>query len=127
MNSTRSFFVFPELYWSLNALILKIVYNQVINEISENASSRKLENQNWFSQPPGVNILPKEYVFCEGIVFEFWQYGAEFQVSPEKLEEYCPEKFQKYQNWIPYSSERLVQNQQMQINATPSAEMVEKC
>ena len=43
----QEFFVFPELHWTLNALILKIVYNQVINEISENASSRKLENQNW--------------------------------------------------------------------------------
>ena len=76
----------------------------------------------------GVNILPKEYVFCEGIVFKFWQNGAEFQVSPEKLEEYCPEKFQKYQNWIPYSSERLIQSNQMQkyCNNSPSAEMFEK-
>ena len=42
----QKFFVFPELHWSLNALIKKKFYNQVVNEISENASSRKLENQN---------------------------------------------------------------------------------
>ena len=49
MVITRNFF--SELHWSLNVLILKIVYNQVINEISENVSSRKLENWNWLSQP----------------------------------------------------------------------------
>ena len=64
MNSTRSFllslgkaknsrwyitrsFLFSQ---DTNALISKMVLNQVINEISENASSRKLKNQNWFSQ-----------------------------------------------------------------------------
>ena len=30
-------------------MIFKVVYNQVINEISENASSRKLENRKWVS------------------------------------------------------------------------------
>ena len=42
-------FIFTKLHSSLK--ILEIVYNQVINEISENASSSKLENRNWFSQP----------------------------------------------------------------------------
>ena len=47
MVCQREFFVFSELYLSLNALILKIFYIQDIDETSENASSRKLENRNW--------------------------------------------------------------------------------
>ena len=47
----RELFVIPELHWNLNAQIQKNVYNQVINEISKNASSKNLENRNWFSQP----------------------------------------------------------------------------
>ena len=28
----------------------------------------------------GVNILPNEFTFCEGIVLDFWGFRAEFQV-----------------------------------------------
>ena len=55
--STKSLFVTRSFLFSQNYIEVsmhwswKIVYNQVINEISENASSRKLRNRNWFSQP----------------------------------------------------------------------------
>ena len=44
-------FCFPRITLKSQCTDFKNCFNQVINEISENASSRKLENQNWFSQP----------------------------------------------------------------------------
>ena len=44
-------FCFPRIILKSQCSDFKNCFNQVINEISENASSRKLENQNWFSQP----------------------------------------------------------------------------
>ena len=44
-------FCFPRITLKSQCTDFKNCFNQVINEISENASSRKLENQNWYSQP----------------------------------------------------------------------------
>ena len=44
-------FCFPRITLKSQCTDFENCFNQVINEISENASSRKLENQNWFSQP----------------------------------------------------------------------------
>ena len=44
-------FCFPRITMKSQCTDFEKSFNKVINEISENASSRKLENQNWFSQP----------------------------------------------------------------------------
>ena len=76
LNSTRSFLLslgkaknyrwyIIRSFRSLNALISKVVYKQVINEISENASSRKFENQNEFSQLQLLEgLMPYRHSSC---------------------------------------------------------------
>ena len=80
------FFCFPNLYWSLNALILRIVYNQVMNEISENASSRRLKNWNWFSQPLIHTVIGRTHAL-QALVLSItvWTCGWEISVPVFQL------------------------------------------
>ena len=83
-------FCFPRITLKSKCTNFENCFNQVINEISENASSRELENLNLFSQPLVQTVIGRTRALVEGLILSItaWTRGCEnlyliFQL-PEK-------------------------------------------